>query len=283
MPRFSIIIPCRDAAAALPDALASLRAQSFTDWEALCIEDGSADDTADVIERVARVDARVIRLNMRSTDENGGPGMARNEAAMAARGEILAFLDAADGWGPEHLARLAARFDAVDAPDAAFGAPDGPAPAAPCVLDALTGAPQAALSGVAVRAETFRRTGGFDARLPAAEDAEWLVRLLAAAERPVCVPGAAPLLGPRADCGAARLKAVLRGWSEAVETARIFGVAPSEEALDWAEARLRRRLAMRAFRAGAGGAALGLALGGLMRSPTGFLSAPGASGRARAA
>ena len=54
MPEFSVIIPCRDAAATLPSALASLRAQTWQDWEAICVDDGSCDDTAEVIDRVAR-------------------------------------------------------------------------------------------------------------------------------------------------------------------------------------------------------------------------------------
>ncbi|MGG7565388.1 glycosyltransferase family 2 protein [Rhodovulum sp. DZ06] len=292
MPLFTIVIPCRDAADILPAALASLRAQTWTDWEAICVEAGSSDDTAEVIDRVARTDPRVRRIRPEGTAP-GGAALARNAGALAARGEVIAFLDAADRWAPERLARLADRFAEADAPDVVFGSvradetpahPAAPIPAAlkaerrardrglPGVTDALRRAPACAPSNIALRRAAFQRIGGFDSRLAAAADIEWAVRVLAGAERAAMAPGAVALIAARGALGPAQMRAVLRGWREAVETARILGVAPGAEALAFAEAQLRRGLAARALRGGGAAAALGIAALGLLRSPLGFLA-----------
>lgn len=286
MPEFSVIIPCRDAAATLPSALASLRAQTWQDWEAICVDDGSCDDTAEVIDRVARLDDRVRRV----TIAPGGPGLARNIGALAhARGDLIAFLDADDLWRPGKLETLSALFAAPAAPDAAFAqcltfVHD---PAAACLevgrrrcatwmLDAetvLTDNPIASMSNLTVRRDVFQRTGGFDVRLSRGEDVEWLIRLIASG---AVIRGMEEIQVLRRAQGPSSAKDIVarrRGWLEAVETARILDVAPPRDRLARAEAIQLRRLALRAL----GGerptcAALGYAALGLLRSPTGFLS-----------
>lgn len=286
MPEFSVIIPCRDAAATLPAALASLRAQSWQDWEAICIDDGSCDDTAEVIDRVARLDDRVRRVTIAA----GGPGLARNIGAMThAKGGLIAFLDADDLWRPRKLETLSALFALPAAPDAAFGrlltfAHD---PAEACAapirargktrpLDAeavLTDNPVGAMSNLTVRRDVFQRTGGFDVRLARGEDVEWLIRLIASGAvirgvEQVHVLRRAPGAATKTDIAARR-----RGWLEAVETARILDVAPSRDRLARAEAAELRRLAGRALGIdGPRAAALRYAALGLLRSPAGFLS-----------
>jgi glycosyltransferase involved in cell wall biosynthesis len=100
-PRVSIVIPAFNAAATLARALDSVRAQSFTAWEAIVVDDaGREDGTA---ARVASYADSRLRLIRRS--ERGGPSRARNDGIAAARGEFIAFLDADDEWLPEKLAR----------------------------------------------------------------------------------------------------------------------------------------------------------------------------------
>lgn len=242
MPLFSIVIPCRNASRTLPETLAALRAQSFTDWEAVCVNHGSDDDTAAVIDRVARLDPRVRRIEAGKL----GPGQARNIGAMrAATGEILCFLDARDAWAPDRLAHLAARFEEADRPDMVIGAVQRQA-AAPCppvaprrapgVASALAGAPTLALSNIALRREFFLLAGGFDAGLPAAEEVEWLVRLLACRPAVGIARQAVTLLRARPAMTEAEQDALLLGWGEAVETARILGVAPEPSVLARARA-----------------------------------------------
>ncbi|HEY1804607.1 MAG TPA: glycosyltransferase family 2 protein [Terracidiphilus sp.] len=100
MPVVTIITPVFNAARWLPEMLASVASQTFTDWEHILVDDGSADDSVGVIESAAARDPRIRLLQMPS---NGGPAKARNCAIDASRGRYLAFLDADDLWLPEKL------------------------------------------------------------------------------------------------------------------------------------------------------------------------------------
>lgn len=105
MTRFSVIIPCRNAAAYIDTALASVRAQSVPPHEVIVVDDGSTDGSG---ERVA-AHPDVVLLRM----EGAGAPAARNAAIDVASGDYLAFLDADDRWLPEHLARAAASIEAA--------------------------------------------------------------------------------------------------------------------------------------------------------------------------
>ena len=102
MPTVSIITPVYNAALWLPDTLASVRAQTFADWEQILVDDGSTDDSVALVEAAARDDARYRLIR---APRNGGPSAARNLALDAARGRFIAFLDADDLWLPKKLAR----------------------------------------------------------------------------------------------------------------------------------------------------------------------------------
>jgi glycosyltransferase involved in cell wall biosynthesis len=96
----SIMVPAYNAAGTLPMALASMAAQTFADWEAIIVDDGSSDGTADVAEAFGDPRLNVIRLPRNL----GRPG-ARRAALDAARGSYLCMLDADDWMYPERLAR----------------------------------------------------------------------------------------------------------------------------------------------------------------------------------
>lgn len=98
----SIVTPVYNAAPWLQETLATVRAQTFTDWEQILVDDGSSDDSRAIVEAATREDARFRLLLMPS---HGGPAAARNLALKAARGRFIAFLDADDLWLPEKLAR----------------------------------------------------------------------------------------------------------------------------------------------------------------------------------
>ena len=102
MPLVSIITPVYNAARWLPETLASVRAQTLTDWEQILVDDGSTDNSVAIIEAAAREDARIRLLH---TPRNVGPSGARNLAISAACGRFIAFLDADDLWLPEKLER----------------------------------------------------------------------------------------------------------------------------------------------------------------------------------
>jgi teichuronic acid biosynthesis glycosyltransferase TuaG len=108
-PRVSVIIPAYNAAEYLPEALRSVEAQTTDDWEVVVCDDASSDDTADVAESFGdRV--RVIR-----SKENAGRAGACNKALAAARGELIAFLDADDYWLPEYLEEQIALYESSEA------------------------------------------------------------------------------------------------------------------------------------------------------------------------
>jgi glycosyltransferase involved in cell wall biosynthesis len=110
IPRVSVIIPCYNHAHYLPDAVASVVAQTFADWEAIIVDDGSPDDTAAVAaELIARHPAHAIRL---LRQPNQGLGASRNNAIRAARGEYILPLDADDAVEPAMLAQTVAVLDA---------------------------------------------------------------------------------------------------------------------------------------------------------------------------
>jgi glycosyltransferase involved in cell wall biosynthesis len=104
--RVSIMMPAYNAAATLPMALASLAAQSFVDWQAVIVDDGSTDGTGDVARALGDARVEVIRL-----PTNRGRPYARHAALEAARGQYLCMLDADDWMYPERLARQVAVLD----------------------------------------------------------------------------------------------------------------------------------------------------------------------------
>lgn len=114
-PLVSVIIPAYNCAGYLLRALDSVVAQTYPAdrFEVFVVDDGSSDDTREVAAAYAQRDRRVRLL----TQANAGPAAARNRGIVAARGKLVAFLDADDTWAPTKLAEQAALF-ARDRPDA---------------------------------------------------------------------------------------------------------------------------------------------------------------------
>lgn len=111
MPRVSVIVPAHDAEAFIEQTLASVRAQTFGDWEAIVVDDASSDDTAGRVRAIGDPRIRVVRL-----DDNRGPAGARNAGAAVAAGELVALLDADDAWLPEYLERQVAAYETLGRP-----------------------------------------------------------------------------------------------------------------------------------------------------------------------
>jgi glycosyltransferase involved in cell wall biosynthesis len=97
MTTISIIIPTYNAGQYIEQALASVFAQSFQDFEVIIIDDGSTDDTAQKVK--ALDDTRIFYVYK----ENQGPAAARNYGLNLVRGEYIAFLDVDDLWYPHKL------------------------------------------------------------------------------------------------------------------------------------------------------------------------------------
>ena len=97
-PRVSVIIPTYNRADLVRQALASVKAQTYRDFEIVVVDDGGTDGTCEVLSAWREI--RVLRHAGRR-----GVSAARNTGIAAARGEWLAFLDSDDLWLPDKLAR----------------------------------------------------------------------------------------------------------------------------------------------------------------------------------
>ncbi len=101
-PYFSIIVPVYNVAPYLREALDSVLAQTFTDWECLCVDDGSTDGSGAILDEYAAKDKRFRVFHK----ENGGVSSARNLALDNAKGEWICFLDGDDALLPKLLEKL---------------------------------------------------------------------------------------------------------------------------------------------------------------------------------
>lgn len=184
---FSVIIPVYNRAAQLAACVASIRSQSYRDFELIVVDDGSTDGTCDQFADDG--DLMVV------TKTNGGPAAARNHGASVARGEFLFFLDSDDVAFPWTLAVYAEALHA--------GAPgEASRPAIICgnfiefaglppqleqepalfrpyrdYLEAAQTGLYAAGGMVAIRRDVFSGCGGFDHQMKVSEDHDLMLRL----------------------------------------------------------------------------------------------------------
>jgi len=99
VPLVSVIVTTCNRAHYLPDALASVRAQTYVAYELIVVDDGSSDETPSLLRRLEATGVRCLR------QPNRGVAVARNQGVQAARGELIAFLDDDDLWLPDKLER----------------------------------------------------------------------------------------------------------------------------------------------------------------------------------
>ena len=109
---FSVIIPVYKVEKYIFQALESLRTQSFTDWEAIIVDDGSPDASADICREFCNKDSRFKLVHQ----ENAGLSAARNTGMKYAQGEYIYFFDSDDYLKPEFLAEYAKQIK-ISAPD----------------------------------------------------------------------------------------------------------------------------------------------------------------------
>ena len=108
--KFSIIIPIYNVEQYLCDCLDSVLNQSFSDWEAICVNDGSTDGSAAILEEYVVKDKRFKIV----TQPNGGLSSARNTGMETAKGDYIVFLDSDDWLELDALETLAKNLDGED-------------------------------------------------------------------------------------------------------------------------------------------------------------------------
>jgi glycosyltransferase involved in cell wall biosynthesis/peptidoglycan/xylan/chitin deacetylase (PgdA/CDA1 family) len=177
-PRTSVIIPARNAGKTLAETLDSLLAQTDPDWEALIINDGSTDETADLIECYVQRDHRFVGLHGSGLGASG----ARNIGLASATGQRVLFLDSDDWIDHRFLMLMNSALDAAPGADLAYCGyarimPDGHqqfVDADPLIAEApfekLSKHCAPAIHAVLLNRHALSRVGGFDTDLQTCED-----------------------------------------------------------------------------------------------------------------
>ena len=106
--KVSIITPCYNAAPYIETTIASIQQQTLSDWEMIIVDDGSTDNSVEVIQAIIAEDSRIKLIHK----ENGGSASARNIGLELAKGEFIQFLDADDTIAPDKLQRQVTIMDA---------------------------------------------------------------------------------------------------------------------------------------------------------------------------
>jgi glycosyltransferase involved in cell wall biosynthesis len=104
--KFSVIIPCFNHAHFIDESISSLISQTYANWEAIIINDGSVDDTAEIADSWCKKDTRIKLIST----ANNGLSSARNTGIEFSTGEIISLLDADDKYEPNHLSLLIHEF-----------------------------------------------------------------------------------------------------------------------------------------------------------------------------
>ena len=107
-PTVSVIIPCYNLAAFLPEALNSVLNQQYQDWECIVADDNSSDDSVEIASRYAEKDSR---FHILPSDQRGGVSRARNRGVEASKGRYLLFLDADDILLPHYMEKAVRILD----------------------------------------------------------------------------------------------------------------------------------------------------------------------------
>ena len=211
MPSISVVIPTYNTAGLLRQAIDSALAQTLPSAEIIVIDDGSIDDTSDV---VASYGDRVRYVQQ----ANAGVSAARNRGLRLASSEFVAFLDSDDVWHPRKLELQAAPL-AADAGLGMLGTFmfDWPLAAMPNVTDEPLAAPLEEISwerlvvknhfvtsSVMIRASILAEVGTFDPALKSTEDRDLWLRI---AERSRVANVPLPLTGNRPLAGSLSRKA----------------------------------------------------------------------------
>jgi len=185
VPRVSVVIPTYNYARYVPEAIDSVLAQSFEELEVIVVDDGSTDQTAEIL-RAFGGQLRDIR------QEHRGLSAARNTGIRAARGQYVAFLDSDDLWLPDKVSLQVARLDAEPEVGLVYGETlffHDSTPATLTLHSRFAPHPSGRILSWLVRGnvilsptpmvrrELFERVGLFDETLSACEDWDMWIRI----------------------------------------------------------------------------------------------------------
>ena len=183
-PTVAVIVAAHNADETLAETLESLLGQSHRDWEAIVVDDGSTDRTAELTGGYAKRDERIRLIRQ----EQAGESSARNAGISLALSEWLLFLDSDDWLQPEALARLTGALVEDPGVDVAYSGwgrvtPDGQLASTHVwsrpaeIFASLARTNMLAVHSCLVRRSMVEELGGFDASLRTCEDWDLWQRL----------------------------------------------------------------------------------------------------------
>ncbi|MCM1495279.1 MAG: glycosyltransferase [Bacteroides sp.] len=181
----SVIIPTYNRAGTLMRSVQSVMEQSYSEWELIIVDDGSTDNTKDIVKPVLEQDVRIRYIYC---PENKGQASARNTGIQAAQGEYVAFQDSDDCWLPDKLQLQMSMMKAHPEYGLVYGqvvydeggklsVPYPPTDAGTQVFKACLKQNQIGTPTMLVRKAVFDTIGLFDTSLAALEDYELALRI----------------------------------------------------------------------------------------------------------
>ncbi|MGB3624300.1 MAG: glycosyltransferase [Henriciella sp.] len=194
-PRVGVVIPCRDRADTVAEAVLSVLDQDYSNLEVIAVDDGSTDSTVNVLRGI-----RDPRLRILSNFGTRGPSAARNFGVRHTTAPWIAFQDSDDLWRPARLSRQMPRLASgswiggfcgmevklgsqIDSPVIDRYPRPGTAPRSSRVLPDLLRNSIVSTQMLILRRDVFELVGGFDETLSALVD--WELMLRVAPEGPI--------------------------------------------------------------------------------------------------
>lgn len=182
----TIVLPAYNASEYLTETVNSVLSQTYQDFELLVIDDGSTDNTKDIVNDFCERDSRIRLISQK----NQGVSVARNNGIKTARGEYIAFLDSDDLWLPNKLAKHVehlqanpklglsfARVEFVTCDGKSTGKYSNPRMVNISAKDLYEENAAVTPSNAVISRTALEQVGGFDGELSGAADAELFLRL----------------------------------------------------------------------------------------------------------
>jgi len=186
----TVIMPAYNAESSISRSIESVQAQSYDDWKMIVVNDGSHDQTAQIVRKFVDSDDRIILLNQK----NAGVAAARHAGITKSDTEFISLLDSDDSWDKDYLKNMLSALTqdqslSLAVCDAFICDPDGSNPklysslfpmAAPVTLERVAMREFHVFTSVTMRRSCYLDVGGYNKSLKRAEDFDLWLRVLAA-------------------------------------------------------------------------------------------------------
>ena len=182
--RAAVVVPCFNASETIAATVASVQAQTISDWELVVVDDGSTDGSPDIVEAIAAADQRVTLVRQ----ENAGVSSARNAGFAATSAPVIGLIDSDDLWKPHFLETMLGAFEdpevgaafsraeILDAQGISTGVTTNFSDTATELDSLIMTNPAGTCSTLVLRRETIDDVGPFATELLRVEDQHWILK-----------------------------------------------------------------------------------------------------------